>query len=183
VLKGFYDWLGISNEYVLRGKNAGIFRETETWTPSERAKMQELANKTYYEDFLPKVASGRSIDLDVADGLGQGRVWTGEQAKERGLIDEFGGLEKAIAVAKKLAKIPTENDVARVEYPQTGSFFEQLLGGGPLGILQSSRIKETNQVVESMPADMRKAFISMRYLERMRNGESMLILPFIIEVK
>src|SRR5687768_14561162 len=54
VVKGFYDWLGISNEYVMRGKNSGIFRETEKWTPAERAKMEDGANNIYFNNFLPK---------------------------------------------------------------------------------------------------------------------------------
>ena len=100
VVKGFYDWLGISNEYVMRGKNSGIFRETEKWTPAERTKMEEGANNIYFNNFLPKVAKGRNMDAERANSLGQGRVWTGTQAKENGLIDEFGGLEKAIDIAK-----------------------------------------------------------------------------------
>ncbi|MGH9949342.1 MAG: signal peptide peptidase SppA, partial [Pyrinomonadaceae bacterium] len=96
VVKGLYDWLGITNQYTLRGKNAGIFRESEKWTPEERAKMEEQTNKIYHDDFLPKVASGRKLDVEKANSIGQGHVWTGTQAKENGLIDEFGGIEKAI---------------------------------------------------------------------------------------
>lgn len=58
VVKGFYEWLGITNEYVMRGKNAGIFRETEKWTPEERAKMVAQTNSIYYDNFVPKVAKG-----------------------------------------------------------------------------------------------------------------------------
>ncbi|MFN0138901.1 MAG: signal peptide peptidase SppA, partial [Pyrinomonadaceae bacterium] len=103
VVKGLYDWLGITNEYVMRGKNAGLFRETEKWTPDERAKMVELTNSIYFDDFLPKVSKGRGISAEQVNTIGQGRVWTGTQAKANGLIDEFGGLEKAISVAKELA--------------------------------------------------------------------------------
>jgi protease-4 len=56
VMRGFYDWLGISNEYVLRGKNAGMFRETEKFSDDERAKFEEWIKTTYYQDFVPKVA-------------------------------------------------------------------------------------------------------------------------------
>ncbi len=59
VVKGMYDWLGITNEYVMRGKNAGIFRETEKWTPEEREKMVAQTNTIYFDNFLPKVAKGR----------------------------------------------------------------------------------------------------------------------------
>src|SRR5438309_2557776 len=75
VMKGLYQWLGVSNEYVMRGKNAGIFRETEHWTPDERAKMVEQSNAVYFDNFVPKVAKGRNLSPDTVNSIGQGRVW------------------------------------------------------------------------------------------------------------
>ena len=80
VMRGFYDWLGISNEYVLRGKNAGMFRETEKFSDEERAKFEDWIKTTYYQDFVPKVAKGRNKDAQSIDAVGQGRVWTGAHA-------------------------------------------------------------------------------------------------------
>src|SRR4029079_4452807 len=117
VLRGFYDWLGISNEYIMRGKNAGMFRETEKFSDDERAKFEDWIKTTYYQDFVPKVAKGRKTDAQSIDSVGQGRVWTGAQAKDRGLVDDFGGLDKAIEVAKDLAKIPKDKGVERVIFP------------------------------------------------------------------
>jgi len=54
VIKGFYDWIGVSNEYVLRGANAGMFRESEKFSDTERKKFEELIKNTYYDQFLPK---------------------------------------------------------------------------------------------------------------------------------
>src|SRR5215470_5713884 len=71
VIKGFYDWIGVTNEYVLRGNNAGIFRESEKFTDSERAKFQEFLGKTY-NDFTSIVARGRSKDQTYVDSIGQG---------------------------------------------------------------------------------------------------------------
>src|ERR1044072_1817719 len=127
VLRGFYDWLGISNEYVLRGKNAGMFRETEKFSDDERAKFEDWIKTTYYGDFVPKVAQGRHKDPKDADAVGQVRVWTGYQAKERGLVDDFGGLDKAIEVAKQLAKIPADKGVERVILPYPRTFLQELL--------------------------------------------------------
>ncbi len=79
VMRGFYDWLGISNEYIMRGKNAGMFRETEKFTDDERAKFEDWIKTTYYNDFVPKVAKGRGKDAAYIDSVGQGRVWTGAQ--------------------------------------------------------------------------------------------------------
>ena len=130
VMRGFYDWLGISNEYVLRGKTAGMFRETEKFSDEERAKFEEWIKTTYYQDFVPKVAKGRNKDAQFIDSVGQGRVWTGAQAKDRGLVDDFGGLDKAIEVAKQLAKIPADKGVERVILPYPTTFLQELLSGG-----------------------------------------------------
>src|SRR3989442_1512285 len=67
VVKGLYDWLGITNEYVLRGKIAGIFRETEKFNDDERAKFEGWIKATYYEDFVPKVAKGRNKNAEYID--------------------------------------------------------------------------------------------------------------------
>src|SRR6266498_2939667 len=130
VVKGLYDWLGITNEYVMRGKNAGIFRESEKFSDTERQKFEELIKTTYYDEFLPKVAKGRGKTKEDIDKVGQGRVWTGQQGKERGLVDEYGGLDKAIEIAKQLAKIPADKGVQRVPLPKPPGFFEQLMSGG-----------------------------------------------------
>src|ERR1041385_4244034 len=118
VIKGFYDWIGVSNEYVLRGKNAGMFRESEKFSDTERAKFEEFLRNTY-QDFTSKVAKGRGKDQAYIDSIGQGRVWTGNQGRERGLVDEYGGVDKAIERAKPLAKIPADKGIERVVLPQT----------------------------------------------------------------
>src|SRR5438067_898940 len=129
VVKGLYDWLGITNEYVMRGKNAGMFRETEKFSDTERQKFQEFLNATY-DDFTTKVAKGRGKEKNYIDSIGQGRVWTGQQGKDRGLVDEYGGLDRAIEIAKQLAKIPADKGVQRVIRPQPPTFFEQLMNTG-----------------------------------------------------
>ena len=181
VVKGFYDWLGISNEYILRGKNSGIFRETEKWTPEERAKMEQQTNNIYFNNFLPKVAKGRNMDMERANQLGQGRVWTGTQAKENGLIDEFGGLERAIDVAKELAGLPADKDVKRVVFPAPRPFFETWLGSNDDAEVKA---KETQKAIaEALPADVRKAFRYVELFNRMERGETMMMLPFELEIK
>ena len=182
VVKGFYDWLGISNEYVMRGKNSGIFRETEKWTPEERAKMEEGANNVYFNNFLPKVAQGRNMDAERANSLGQGRVWTGTQAKENGLIDEFGGLEKAIDVAKQLANLPADKDVRRVVFPAPRPFFETIFGN-PEETQTTAEQKAQQALAESLPEDMRRVFRYADLFDRMKRGEAMLMMPFELEIK
>src|SRR5262249_4627574 len=181
VLRGFYDWLGISNQYVLRGKNAGMFRETEKFSDDERAKFEDWIKTTYYQDFVPKVAKGRNKDAQYIDSVGQGRVWTGSQAKERGLVDDFGGLDKAIEVAKQLAKIPADKGVERVILPYPTTFLQELLSGGEEN--SNTKIEQQRAVYAALPEDARRAFRYMALMDRMKNGESMLLMPYDIRVK
>ena len=181
VMRGFYDWLGISNEYVLRGKNAGMFRETEKFSDDERAKFEDWIKTTYYQDFVPKVAQGRHKDAQYVDSVGQGRVWTGAQAKDRGLVDDFGGLDKAIEVAKQLAKIPADKGVQRVILPYPTTFLQELLNGGSEN--SNTQVEQQRAVFAALPEDARRALRYMQLMDRMKNGESMLLMPYDIRVK
>ncbi len=181
VMRGFYDWLGISNEYVLRGKNAGMFRETEKFSDEERAKFEDWIKTTYYQDFVPKVAKGRNKDAGFVDSVGQGRVWTGAQAKDRSLVDDFGGLDKAIDVAKQLAKIPADKGVERVILPYPTTFLQELLSGG--GDNSNTEVEKQRAVFAALPEDARRALRYMALMDRMKNGESMLLMPYDIRVK
>ena len=181
VVKGLYDWLGVTNEYVMRGKNAGIFRETEKWTPEERAKMEETANNVYYGNFVPKVAKGRGKTDEEVNSLGQGRVWTGTQAKANGLIDEFGGLEKAIDIAKQLANLPADKDVRRVVLPVPKPFFERIFGSNDSNESQEKAAQKA--LADSLPADVRKGLRYAALFDQMKRGEAMMMLPYELEIK
>jgi len=181
VMRGFYDWLGISNEYVLRGKNAGMFRETEKFSDEERAKFEDWIKTTYYQDFVPKVAKGRNKDAQSIDAVGQGRVWTGAQAKDRGLVDDFGGLDKAIEVAKQLAKIPADKGVERVILPYPTTFLQELLSGG--SDTSNTQVEQQRAVYAALPEDARRALRYMQLMDKMKNGESMMLMPYDIRVK
>jgi len=180
-IKGFYDWIGVSNEYTMRGKNAGIFRATEKWTPEERARMEGQISSVYYDSFIPKVAKGRNKTNEEANTLGQGRVWTGTQAKANGLIDEFGGLEKAIDIAKELANLPADKDVRRVVFPAPRPFLEEYFGAEETQV--SADQKAQAAVIEAMPADIRRAFRYVGLFDRISQGDTMMMMPFELRIK
>jgi len=181
VVKGLYDWLGISNEYVMRGKNAGIFRETEKWSPDERAKMEAQINSIYFDGFLPKVAQGRNKSVEEANALGQGRVWTGTQAKANGLIDEFGGLEKAISIAKELASLSPDKDVRRVVFPEPKPFLQSLLSEEDSSQMRAEKAQAA--VLESLPAEIRRSFRFAAMLNKTKPGEALVMMPFELKIK
>jgi protease-4 len=181
VMKGFYDWLGITNEYVMRGKLAGMFRETEKFTPEERAKFEEMIKSTYYDEFVPKVAKGRGRDAEYIDSIAQGRVWMGSQAKERGLVDEFGGLDKAVEVAKGLASIPAEKGIQRVIMPYPRTFFEELFNTGDEMSVRTQQQRAAT--FAALPEDARRALHYAAMMDHMKRGEMMALMPFELRIK
>ena len=184
VVKGFYDWIGITNEYVLRGKNAGMFRETEKFSDTERQKWEGFLGATY-DDFISKVGKGRGKEKTYIDSIGQGRVWTGSQGKEKGLVDEYGGLDKAIEIAKQLAKIPADQSVQRVIMPKPPGFFEQLMNSGDEGDSDatSAQAKQQAAILEAMPIDVRRAVRYAQLLDRSRSGEAIYMMPFDLRIR
>jgi protease-4 len=183
VLKGLYEWLGITNEYVLRGKTAGMFRETEKFSPEERARLESIIKTKYYDEFVPKVAKGRGRDNEYIDSVGQGRVWTGAQARERGLVDDFGGLDKAVEVARELAGIPADKGVRRVILPYPRSFFDNLLGNDDEEDVASIHTQQQSAALAALPEDIRRTFRYAAMMDRMKRGEIMAIMPFDLRIK
>ena len=185
VLKGFYDWIGVTNEYLLRGKTAGIFRETEKFDDNERAKFESWIKTTYYDDFVPKVAKGRNKTAQEIDAVGQGRVWTGAQGKINGLVDEFGGLDRAFEVAKELAKLPADKPVKRVIFPYPRTFLQELMSGD-YDTSAPNSLPETKQqqaVIAVLPEDARRALRYAMMLDKMKQGDAMLVMPFDLRIK
>ncbi len=182
VIKGFYDWIGVTNEYVMRGKNAGMFRETEKFSDTERAKFEEFLKNTY-QDFITKVGKGRAKDPSYIDTIGQGRVWTGRQGKENGLVDEYGGLDKAIEVAKQLANIPSDRGVQRVAMPKPPTLLEQLLGTADEASDTSADAKQQAAVLSQLPQDVRESFRFVQLLDKARTGEPIYLMPFRLRIK
>ena len=143
--------------------------------------MVEQANAVYYDNFIPKVAKGRNKTTEEANSLGQGRVWTGTQAKANGLIDEFGGLEKAIDIAKQLAELPAEKDVRRVVFPAPRPFFETFFSDEDSTQLKEQQAQEA--VISALPADIRKLFRYAALFDQMQNGQALAMMPFELEIK
>lgn len=181
VVKGFYDWVGISNEYITRGKNADLLRDTEKWTDEQRAKVEESAKFIYWDNFVTKVAKGRGKTVEQIHEVAQGRVWTGAQAKEHGLIDEFGGLNRAIEIAKELANLPADQDVKRVVFPTPRPFLQTLLGGAEDEATVKARQREA--LIEALPEDARKVFRYAALFDQFKRGETLTLIPFELEIK
>jgi len=122
---GFLARLGVNTETLVRGKFARLHSFTNSLTEGERERV--VAAMTHvYDLFLSRVAAGRGLSVKQVDEVGRGRVWTGEQARANGLVDQFGGLTAAIAAAKAEAGIPESEKVPLVFYPKRKPLLERL---------------------------------------------------------
>jgi protease IV len=135
-LGGTLDKLGLNLEATSRGRYAQLTSPVRPFDPAERAKVEEQLQATY-DLFVERTAEGRKTTPEKIDAVAQGRVWTGAQAKARGLVDEIGGLMRAVAIAKERAKIAPDREVELVTYPPRQSFYEALtnpFGSGSMGL-------------------------------------------------
>lgn len=129
VIDGTLKKLGVNMEGVSQGRYANLYSPIRPFSPEERAKIQEQMQATY-DAFVEKAAAGRHTTPEKIDAIAQGRVWTGQQAKEIGLVDDLGGLERALVLAKEHAKIARDSDVELVIYPPKRSLYESLASFG-----------------------------------------------------
>ncbi len=125
-LRGLYEKVGVTKDAIQRGKHADIDSDYTSLTPEERDKLREGIDESYQE-FLSKVAEARHHSVAEIDAVAQGRVWLGSQAKTRGLVDELGGLDTAIAMLKKKANIAEAEQVTLVTYPPRRSLIDVIM--------------------------------------------------------
>ena len=135
-LRGLYEKIGISKDAVQRGKHADIDSDYVALSPEERKIVQDGVDETY-EDFVNKVAKARKRTFAEIEPVSQGRVWTGSQARARGLVDELGGLDRAVEMLKKKANIPASEQVRVQLYPTQRSLFDLLLKRSQETMLES----------------------------------------------
>jgi protease-4 len=140
VVKRLLERLGIYREVRSKGPNAEFYSPFRSFSPEERARHRELLQHFYRTHFLPAVAAGRGLDLDRADELGRGRVWTGRQAHARGLVDSLGGTEEAISQACEKAGVPRGRARIVVYAPRrklTEFLFPGIASGTALALLDA----------------------------------------------
>lgn len=165
-LKGLYDKLGITKQALTRGKFANIDSENGPLTDEERAKLRHEI-EIFYHGFVQRVADGRKRPYDQVEPLAQGRVWLGSQAKQNGLIDEIGGLDRAVELVKQRAKIAASDKITLVTYPPRRTLFEYLF----------SRTSDSE-----MDAKIRE-LVGQWPIRALAHGGIMRLMPFTVQVK
>lgn len=126
--KEFYKKLGITFDHIDKGPNALFYSSQHDFTDEQWKRFIE----NHWADFnawLEDVSDHRGIPIETLKTLAMGRVWTGNQAKANGLVDEVGGLDKAIEIAKELADVPADENVTLLHFPKKKSIIESIMGG------------------------------------------------------
>ena len=116
VARGLKDRLGVGTDSVRTGANADAWSINAPFTAEQQGQVETEAD-LFYNDFVARVAQGRNLSTDAVDAVARGRVWTGADAAERGLVDELGGLRAAVRRAKELAGLDADAQVRTVSYP------------------------------------------------------------------
>jgi protease-4 len=126
----FWDKLGISWDEVHTSSNAMAFTGLQDYTPEQWKRFEGWLDRIY-DDFTTKVAEGRKLPKAKVLEIAKGRVWTGEDAKVLGLVDELGGFPVALKLVREAAKLPADAKIKLKLFPRRKSALQRLLAQGP----------------------------------------------------
>jgi protease-4 len=167
---GTLNKLGVTTGTVKDGASADINSPFAPFSPAQRARLQDHM-QGFYENFVEKVAESRKTTPEKIDQVAQGRVWTGRQARENGLVDALGGLDVAVRIAKERAHIPADQNVELVAYPTRRTLFQTLsdqFGGGQMNLWSVLAGGAEQRAVAALTAPARL----------FRRGEPLALMPY-----
>jgi protease-4 len=141
--------IGITFDGVKTSENASFWTSTYDYSPEQWQKMQQFLDRVY-DDFTTKVAEGRNMEKEKVLSVAKGRIWTGEDAKELGLVDELGGFDMALQLARKEAGIKPDAAITLKIFPRPKRMIEQLLHRGPDSSEPSAEAIIAEQLLKEM---------------------------------
>ncbi|HYL38717.1 MAG TPA: signal peptide peptidase SppA [Bryobacteraceae bacterium] len=166
-LRGLYEKIGVDKQVLSRGHYATLDSE---YIPLDEDQRRKLASQidAFYTAFVSRVAGGRKKSFDQIEPLAQGRVWLGSQARQNGLVDDLGGLDRAVELVKQKAHIGATERITLVPYPGKRSVFDMLF----------------NRSDESAVIDMKiKKLLGQIPVETISRGGFLKLMPYSIQVK
>jgi protease-4 len=135
-LRKLYDKIGVKKEILTRGRFAAIDTDYRSLTEEERAKLRSEIEE-FYKGFVEKVAESRERPFEEIHELAQGRVWMGSQAQANGLVDELGGFDRAVELAREAAGLGKDDKIRLAPYPPPKRMIELLLETDSWGVQSS----------------------------------------------
>jgi protease-4 len=164
--------IGLSWDEVHTSDPSTMFTGTADYTPKQWDKFQQWLDRVYV-DFTTKVAEGRKLPKDKVLAIAKGRIWSGEEGKELGLVDELGGLDVALKLAKEAAKIPAGDEVDVVVFPRKRSLLEALGRKRP----ESSDNEAWARAAVQMAQELQPAIAALRAAGVLVQAPAVLAMP------
>ncbi len=166
-LHGLYDKIGVNKQMLKRGNFADLDSD---YTPLSDEQRQKLSGQidAFYKGFVSRVADGRKKTFDQIEPLAQGRVWLGAQARKNGLVDELGGLDRAVELVRQRAHIAATDRITLVPYPGKRSVFDVFFGRSDDSAALESKLE---QVLGKLP------------IGALARGGFLKVMPYSISVK
>jgi protease-4 len=147
-LSGLYHWLGMDVERIKLAPNADLFSAFSSLTPEQLQRIESWLEATY-RNFVNRAAEGRGVPYEEMEPKAQGRIYTGSQALEEGLVDRLGGLSAAAMEMKTALGLEAEDDVRLELFPRPKTFWELLFSGELL------EVRLAGYILERIPGNLR----------------------------
>ena len=166
-LHGLYDKIGVNKQMLKRGQFADLDSDYAPLNDEQRQKISGQID-AFYKSFVSRVADGRKKTFDQIEPIAQGRVWLGAQAKQNGLVDELGGLDRAVELVRQRAHFSTSDRITLVPYPGKRSILDVLFGRADESNALESKLE---QVLGNLP------------VAALAKGGFMKVMPYSISVR
>jgi protease-4 len=176
-IRGLFDKVGVTTETIERGKNSGLFASSGKFTDSQRAVVKNMMEDIYGQ-FTEKAAKGRNMPLEKLKKLAGGRVYSGRQAKDLGLVDSLGTLDDAITEAKKLAGLDKDAEVKIEVLPEPTNFLETLFGS-----VDAEKEVRFGQGLDNISPELVGLARRAHHLRMIFKHPAALVMPFELEIK
>ncbi len=172
---GLMEKVGVTTEVISRGKNSGLLSMSAPFSESERHAFKKNMEEVYRQ-FVAKAAAGRGVSAAEIEKLAGGRVWTGRQAQQHGLVDKIGTLSDALAAAKLAAGLEADEPIETLRLPRPTNFLDQLLG------------LDTDVALRIRPAsllgpEVAKVGSQVDQLRQLFGEPAVLIMPYAVEIR
>lgn len=169
-LQGLHQKIRYNTHTFKRGEHSDAFSMSRPLSDDEM-QMLRSAIEEFYSDFITKVAQGRGLDKAAVDSVAEGRVWTGRQAKDRGLVDLIGGMDLAFEVVRARLGVEAGAALDLENFPKPHGFFASLANG----VAQIGH--------RPMPKGLTELLEPIYLAAELYDGEPLLLMPYYLEVK
>ncbi|RJP73689.1 MAG: signal peptide peptidase SppA [Candidatus Zixiibacteriota bacterium] len=169
-LDGLYDKIGYNTHIFKRGEHADAFTLSRPFDEEELALLQDGIEE-FYDDFITRVAQERDLTKEAVDDVARGRVWTGQQAQERQLVDLMGGMDLAFEIVRGQLGVESGAALDLKVMPEQKGFFDTALG-------DLVRLKQ-----RPLPKDIRQALEPLYLALQVYGSEPLMLMPYKLEVK